>query len=155
MPLPPPAAAEPPSRNSEQVVWSGRPSQFVNTGTFITCAIFAWLIVPIPVAFWRWLEVRCITYQLTNERLRIEQGVLSRRTDELELYRVKDTAIIEPFWLRLVSLATVQIIAHDISSQRTSIHAIPAAEAKQLRETIRTNVERLRTQKRVREIDFA
>ena len=77
----------------------------------------------------------------------------SRRTDELELYRVKDTAYEQPFFLRLFSLANIILTTSDVSTPQVMIDAIPAEEARQLRETIRICVEQSRDRTRVREVD--
>src|SRR5436190_14371848 len=42
------------------------------------------------------LVVKATRYEITTERIRIRQGILTKRTDELELYRATDTALIEP-----------------------------------------------------------
>lgn len=139
--------------NQEQLIWSGRPSQIVHLGAYVLCGLTFWIIIPVFVALWKWLTVRCIKYELTNQRFRKSHGVLSRRTDELELYRVKDTTLVEPLFLRLFSLGSIKMTTSDMSTPFVTIGAIPIADAKQLRETIRVNVEQLRDRKRVREID--
>jgi len=70
----------------------------------------------------------------------------------MELYRVKDTMLHEPFLLRLVSRANIQIISSDRSSPSITLPALPNAEW--LRQQIRTNVERLRLKRGVREMDM-
>lgn len=137
----------------EALLWSDSPSQITNLGVFIICGLTFWLIVPIFVALWAYLQVKYSSYELTNQRFRLTYGVLSRRTDELELYRVKDSSFVQPFFLRIFSLANVIMTTSDISTPMVAINAIPAAEAKDLRETIRLHVERLRASKRVREVD--
>ena len=154
VPTAPPAASPTPNDHGERLLWQGRPSQVVNMGTFILCGLFCWLVVPIFVALWRWLEVRCLLYELTNQRFRVTHGVLNRRMDELELYRVKDTVFEQPFFLRLFSLANILIASSDIATPRAAIRALPAEEARRLRETIRGCVENLRDKKRVREVDY-
>ena len=98
--------------------------------------------------------IKCIDYELTSERLIFSRGVLSRRTDELELYRVKDISFVQPFFLRMFSLANIVIKSSDRSASTTNVEAIPSGDAEQLRETIRQSVERLRAAKGVREIDM-
>lgn len=139
--------------SEETVLWTGRPSQIVNLGTFVFCGLLFWLIVPIFIALWRWLVIKCTTYEVTSQRFRYSYGVLSRNTDELELYRVKDTAFTQSFFLRIFSLATVVMTTSDVNTRDSSIQAIPSDEARKLRESIRTHVEFLRDKKRVREID--
>jgi uncharacterized membrane protein YdbT with pleckstrin-like domain len=153
----------------EQVIWTGRPSQWVNFKYFfpswvLMCAtavaahllsqpwLFAVAGVFLIVPFWKWLVVRCTEMTLTNQRLKVRTGVFSRRTSELELYRVKDTSLDEPFILRLVSLGNIEIISSDRTTPRFLIPAVKGAET--LREHIRQTVERLRTTKGVREMDM-
>src|SRR4051794_26670225 len=101
----------------EQSVWRGTSSQWKNLSTFavwgiaslvlICLSIFvsraanpgiAWmgslllilLIAPIGFAVARYLTTKAKVYELTTERLKTTQGVFSKMTDTLELYRVKD-----------------------------------------------------------------
>ncbi len=132
---------------SESVIWEGHPSQWTNLPIFLACL----LIVPIPFAFWHWLQTRCFEYRITTERLVVKRGVFSKRTDELELYRVKDTALLEPFWLRVVGLGHIDLITSDRTTPLLRIAAVP--NAADLREQLRRNVERMRALRGVRETD--
>ncbi len=148
-------AAAQPSTKVETQVWTGRPSQIVNLGGFIWCALLCWLVIPILVAIWRYLLVRTMTYELTTQRFRVTHGVVARRTDELELYRVKDSEFSQTLFQRLFGLGTIAMATSDESSPLAVIACIPASRAKELREQIRNLVEDLRDRKRVREIDYA
>ena len=154
---------------SEAVIWEGSPSQFTNFGTYLACALVAvavvaagvliapqalWvLLVPLAVAVWRYLELRFFRYTVSTDRVGLTRGVLTRRTDSIELYRVKDTTLIEPFFLRLFGLSDVVLSSSDRTTPLLVLHAVPNGLA--LREQIRANVERLRVQKSVREVDMA
>jgi len=81
----------------------------------------------------------------------VRRGVFSKRTDELELYRVKDTVLVEPFWLRLVSLGHIDLTTSDRTTPLVRIAAVP--DAARLREELRSNVERMRVLRGVREAD--
>ena len=72
--------------------------------------------------------------------------------DELELYRVKDYRLENPFFLRMFSLGNIVLETSDRSSPVVRINAIQNAE--ELREKIRNCVETRRDQKGVREVDF-
>lgn len=139
----------------ESDIWSGCPSQITNLKTFILCGIFCWLLIPIFVAIWRFLLVKTTRYELTTQRFRSSYGVISKKTDELELYRVKDTAFSQTLFQRIFNLGTISITSSDSSTPYTAIQSIPASKAKELRETIRSLVEDLRDRKRVREVDYA
>jgi uncharacterized membrane protein YdbT with pleckstrin-like domain len=135
----------------EQTVWRGTSSQWKNFGFFILCALFCWLIVPIFIALARYLQTKNKVYELTTERLKTTEGVFSKVTDTLELYRVKDLEKRQPFFYRLVGVENVALNTSDASSPFILIEAIPSSVG--LADKMRNQVEAVRTQKGVREID--
>ncbi len=136
---------------AEEIVWRGTSSQWKNFGVYILCALFCWLIVPIFIALARYLQTKNKIYELTTERLKITEGIFSKVTDTLELYRVKDLETRQPFLYRLVGVENVQLNTSDTSSPFIFIEAIPRAAG--LGDKIRNQVEIIRQQKGVREID--
>ena len=160
---------EPLSKSEETLVWSGSPSQWLNAGWYIVCLIgvavlftiatltaqpivAALAIVPLIAALAKYLLVRSTRIDVTSERITTTVGIFSRRKWDMELYRVKDTMLHEPFLLRLVNRANIQIISSDRSSPSITLAALPQAEW--LRQQIRTNVEQLRLKRGVREMDM-
>ena len=135
----------------EQTVWRGTSSQWKNLGVFILCGLFCWLIVPIFIALSRYLQTKNKIYELTTERLKITEGIFSKVTDTLELYRVKDLETRQPFLYRMFRVENVQMNTSDTSSPFIFIEAIPSAVS--LGDKIRNQVEAIRAQKGVREID--
>lgn len=135
----------------EQTVWRGSSSQWKNLGVFILCGLFCWLIVPIFIALSRYLQTKNKIYELTTERLKITEGVFNKVTDTLELYRVKDIETRQPFFYRMLGVENVQMNTSDTSSPFIFIEAIPSAVG--LGDKIRNQVEIIRAQKGVREID--
>ncbi len=156
-------------RSEESAVWTGSPSQWLNAGWFIACLIGAGVlftvaaltaqpfivalaIIPAIAALVKFLTVRSTRIDVTTERITTTVGIFSRRRWDMELYRVKDTMLHEPFLLRLVRRANIQIISSDRSSPSITLPALPNAEW--LRQQIRSNVERLRLKRGVREMDM-
>ena len=162
----------------EEIVWRGTSSQWKNFGRYLLSAIlaaivivifavlrhsgsapvkefssyvFLLLLVPVFMALARYLQTKCRVYELTTERLKTTEGVFSKKTDTLELYRVKDLETRQPFLYRLVGIENVQVNTSDVSSPLVLIEAIPCAAA--LDDKVRNHVEAIRTQKGVREID--
>jgi uncharacterized membrane protein YdbT with pleckstrin-like domain len=136
----------------ERTVWFGNPSQVINLGSYILLGLFFWLVIPLFVILWKWLVVKNTKYELTTERLRMRHGVLNKKLDELELYRVRDYKLDQPFFLRLFSLGNVILQTSDRTHPTVLIEAVPNAE--ELREQLRTHVEACRTSKGVREVDI-
>jgi len=138
--------------DEERSVWNGNPSQVVNLPAFILLGLFFWLVIPLFVILWKWLVVKYTKYELTTERLHLRHGVLNKETDDLELYRVRDYKLEQPFWLRIFSLGNIVLKTSDRSHPEVTIKAIKDGEA--MRELLRKYVEECRVKKRVREVDF-
>lgn len=136
----------------EEVVWEGGPSQVVNLGTFILCGLLFFLIVPIFIALWRYLVTNATQYTLTTQRLSYRRGVFSKETDVMELYRVKDMRVVEPFFLRMFGRGDILMETSDRTHPEFVLRAVP--EPDRLRDVIRKYVELRRDEKRVREVDF-
>lgn len=136
----------------ETLIWEGSPSQWTNFKVFLVCGLLFWLIVPIFIALWRWLETSRNVFRVTTERVIVTQGVLSRRTDQLELYRAKDASLLEPFWLRLFKLGHVDLVTSDPTTPFLRLEAVPNPAT--LREQLRNAIERLRVSKGIRELDI-
>ena len=136
----------------EQTLWKGSSSQFAHFGTYLLCGLFCWLIVPLIIGIVKWIQLRCRVYEITTERIKATRGVFSRQTEEIELYRLRDYTLVEPFWLRLFGLGNIVISTGDQSAPSLVIEAIP--EAGHLRDEIRKHVEIRRDRKRVRLTEF-
>ena len=153
----------------EQTIWTGSPSQVKNAWAFFFAAVgalgilFATLIywywlpgvgfvgIPVIYALCRWMAVGAQKYELTTERLLTSRGFLSRTTDTLELYRVKDMRIIEPFRLRLFGLENVLLMTSDETSPAILIDHVPGSL--HLADKIRAQVEACRVSKGTREVE--
>ena len=165
MATPPPTTAAP----DEKTLWKGSPSQIINFGVYFLCIsgliIFGVLLIMIPqtaarmalgagmaiclvVALLRYIATRCRVYEVTSQRIRTSTGVFSRRTDEFELYRVKDITLIEPFFLRISGAGNIVITTNDTTTPTLTLEAI--REPQSLREQIRKFAEVCRERKGVR-----
>ena len=148
----------------EQAVWKGRSSEVVNLGAHVTCLLGSVAFILLSVFFesiyfliglifcaafslWKKLVNRFRVYEITTERIKVTTGIFSRNTEELELYRVKDTRLVEPFLQRLFSAGNVVLMTTDLTSPRLTVEAVK--NAGQLRETLRKNIESCRARKRV------
>ena len=136
----------------EREVWFGSPSQVINLGTFVLMGLFFWLVIPLFIILWKWLVIKTTKYEVTTQRVTTRHGVFNKETEELELYRVRDYRLEQPFFLRIFSLGNIILQTSDRSHPDMVLRAIPNGE--RLREELRTHVEACRLAKRVREIDF-
>jgi membrane protein YdbS with pleckstrin-like domain len=140
------------SAAAEEIVWRGTSSQWKNFGVYLLCGLFCWLVVPIFFALARYLQTKCRVFELTTQRFKITSGVFTKTTETLELYRVKDIETRQPFLSRLVGVENVQMTTSDASSPLVLIEAVPSSVG--FADKLRHQVEIIRQQKRVREIDI-
>lgn len=164
--------------SSEELVWQGHPShvtafllhacaltclvtllasgavlwqRFQNPPGAVACLVGALLVL--GTSFWNWLKVRSIRYEVTTERLKTTTGILTRRLESLELYRVRDLSVVQPFWYRIWGKGNVVLQTSDPTTPQVTLLAVPDPEG--LRDRLRQHIERCRQQKRafVTEID--
>lgn len=164
----------------ETVVWEGSPSQWCNFGYYFRC-VFVILLLIIPVlgilpsylnevsytAFLqfsivvfligscfilsRYLITVCHKVTLTDQRIIERTGVFSKETNEIEIYRIKDIRLIEPFWYRLISLSNLVIESTDLNYPLYVI--VGLYNGKDIKEKLRNAVDLRRDLKGVTEID--
>ena len=127
--------------------WQGSPSPLIHLGLYLSCV----LLLPLPLALWRYRQVRLTLYTLTAERLVCQQGILYRTQDEVELYRIKDYTIRASLLHRWMGIGNLVLLTSDRTHPELVLKGI--TDAYQIKELIRKQVEELRTQKGVREID--
>ena len=152
----------------EEIIWEGSQSQILNIGTFflmgiITIIIFVLslkffplasvlVIIPLAYIFIQWLIVKNHKYKVTTERIFYTTGIFSKKTEAMELYRVRDVDMYEPFWQRLFKLGNIRLTSSDETTENFLLKAVP--NPSKLMDNIRKHVEIRRDIKRVRGVEF-
>ncbi|NJL74332.1 MAG: PH domain-containing protein [Saprospiraceae bacterium] len=132
----------------EKVIWEGSPSQWTNFWYYVSCI----LVVPIPVAIWKWIECKQHDFKITEERIIEQNGVFTRKIHDVELYRVKDVRVEQPLIYRMLNLANIIVVSSDRTHPELLLPAIK--DGITVREQLRKAVELRRDQKQAREMDF-
>jgi membrane protein YdbS with pleckstrin-like domain len=160
-----PASQSPAS--TEVKLWQGNSSQWIHFWFYGLCVLLAVgiivlavstagvaavaLIIPALMWLWRWWLTKTTVYTLTNERLLVTRGIITRHQDNLELYRVRDYCVKQPILLRMLGLGNLELLTSDTMTPNVLISAVPDVEG--VREKLRTSVEAARDRKRVRQMD--
>jgi len=87
------------------------------------------------------LQLRNTRYRLTNQRLVVEEGILSRTLNEIDLRTVDDSGFSQSPLERLQGIGTVWVVATDRTLPRLVMRGIP--DPRGLREKIRENAYRM------------
>jgi uncharacterized membrane protein YdbT with pleckstrin-like domain len=108
----------------ERVLWTGRPR--------------------LPLS---WLDALMIRYKLTNERLMITHGFISKRVEEIELYRVNDVALKQSVMERIFGLGDVRLETTDSTTPESQIHDV--ANPERVKDLVRQAARNERQRRRV------
>ncbi len=155
---------------AENTIWKGSSSQWKNYKVhalfLVTLGVCGWLHWGKPAlgpwifllaaaagawALWSWLLLKTTVYTLTTERLVTTRGLLTKVTESLELYRVRDMQVVQPLLHRMVGLHNIHIVSSDATTPDIILDYLPVSD--DLGEVLRKSVEDCRSRKGVRTMD--
>lgn len=110
-----PAGAEP----EERVLFDGYAALIPSLGTLLVAILTLglWLI---PC----WWRSRSRHYRLTTRRVVVETGVLGKRLEQVDLYRVSDYSVVRPIGQRLLGTGNLVLRTLDRTSPLVAIDGI-------------------------------
>lgn len=96
-----------------------------------------WLI-GLPGVLWTYLTQITSKYKVSLRRVETEHGVLSKRVDSLELWRVLDVEYTQSLIDRMFGNAKIKLISTDQTNPELILHGLPEHRAlfEQLREAV-------------------
>ena len=121
--------------------------------------LLAWWLSPLFIFFslaviamgwYRFLYIRNSRYVITPEVIRISRGIFFKRTDQVELFRVKDYIVTQPFLLQLFRLMDVTLKSTDPENPIIWLRGIPESD---IIDTIRERVQETRQHNKIFEIN--
>lgn len=127
----PPARAEVPDAREEKTLWEGRPSDLgdqIRTG----------------------LLMNNVRYKITSQRLIITTGLVGKKTEEIELVRIKDVALEKTVMDRVMGVGTIIVYSSDPTKPEVRLEDVKEAETVKdlLRGAVRAEKERYGTRYR-------
>jgi uncharacterized membrane protein YdbT with pleckstrin-like domain len=101
---------------SEEVLFEGRPAMVSSLGALLLAVLTLglWLI---PL----WWRTRGIRYRVTTRRIVVETGVLSKRLEQVDLYRINDYTADRPFFQRLLGTGNLLLKTVDKSTPEIAL----------------------------------
>ena len=132
---------------AEELLFSGRPALIPGVGSLILAVLTLGLSVLVA-----WFRTRGIHYKITSQRVVIEQGVFSKRMEQLDLYRVVDYVVERPFGQRIMGTGNIILEAMDKTTPEIRIVAIKT-NVVSLYEKLRYATEQEKKKRGVRVLD--
>jgi uncharacterized membrane protein YdbT with pleckstrin-like domain len=136
------------STQQEEVLFDGRPALIPSVGVLLLAIVTLglWLLPRL----WRSLGVH---YRITSRRIVVETGVLSKRMEQVDLYRVNDYTVDRPFLQRLLGTGNLLLKTFDKTTPELRIQEIKT-DVVALYERLRQATEKDRAARGVRMIDY-
>lgn len=146
------------SKQELSLPWASSPSQILNLMSYLTTAIMISIIIYFePLIFsympesithdtllqgigifcglmiisdlFKFISLKCNSYNITNDKILIKKGVLSSVTENIEMYRVKDQTIVKPLFLRIFGLGNIVLFTSDQTTPTVTLTAVRDVEA--------------------------
>lgn len=144
-----PVPSAPVSDSSEEaVLFAGHPALLVGLGDL--------LLVLLTLGLWflpLWWRSIGTSYRVTNRRIVVETGVLSKRLEQVDLYRISDYSVDRPFSQRLLGTGNLLLTTIDKSSPQVALRGIKT-DLVQLYERLRQATESEKQRRLMRVVDF-
>jgi len=136
------------SHDGERVLFEGRAALVPGVGTLLLAILTLGL----------WLLVRCVQtlgtkYRITTHRVVVETGVLSKRLEQIDLYRVADYTVERPFGQRLLGTGNLLLKTFDKSTPELNVLEIKT-DVVALYEQVRAATEAEKARRNVRMVDY-
>ncbi len=139
------AAVTAPPEGAVRVLYSGTPSWKAWYGTYLLAALLAGLGVALAVLLkvmlalvllialgvggalvvcalvvlaYVELKRRATQYRVSTRTIDVEEGVLSRRINTLQLWRVRDVVFEQSLMQRMLGVASIRLVVHDDTSPK-------------------------------------
>lgn len=136
-----------PEQHPEETLFVGRPAVVASLGglvvTLLTLGIYA---------LYTWWKSAGQSYKITTQRIVVEQGVFSKRLDQVDLYRVADYVVERPFGQRVMGTGNLVITTLEAGQSTLRIERIKT-DVVALYEKLRQAVEAERIRRAVRLVD--
>jgi uncharacterized membrane protein YdbT with pleckstrin-like domain len=126
----------------ERVLFSGHPS--------VIHTAWQWLAVVLTLGIawlYYWVQSLSTRYEITTQRVRIEQGLFSKAKESVELFRIDHFDLLKPLGMRLLGQCRVQLRSSDTNFSDVVIFGIPDLE--RLADTLRECSLKERARRRV------
>jgi uncharacterized membrane protein YdbT with pleckstrin-like domain len=73
------------------------------------------LLITIPLAIWEWLKLRNTEMGLTNKRVILKTGIISRHSDEMKISSIETVEIEQGIMGRILGFGTIRVTGKGIS----------------------------------------
>ena len=109
------------------------------------------LSIPFVVlGLYKYFLIISSTFYLSDQQLIIQRGVFTKTVNYLELYRIKDILVEQPFWMKALGLMNITLLSFD---KEESLLVLKGIKISDLPQSIRNHVQECRQRNKILTID--
>ena len=128
-------------------MFDGHPALVPDLGTLLAAILTLglWLLVA-------WAKSRGTHYRITDQRVVVESGLLSKRLDQIDLYRIHDYVVERPLGQRMLGTGNLILSTQDRSTPAVRLYGL-STDVVALYERLRAATEAEKRRRGVRVLD--
>jgi uncharacterized membrane protein YdbT with pleckstrin-like domain len=132
---------------SESELFAGHPALLPGIGALLLSI----LTLGLALLYYLWRS-RSLHYRITSQRVVIESGILSKKMEQIDLYRIRDYVVERPFGQRLMGTGNILLEAMDSTTPKLRVDGLKT-DVVQLYEQLRVLTEADKKMRGVRLIE--
>ena len=110
-----------------EVIWEGSPTWRAHFGYTILACVLTPLVVGIVMLLLQWARLSSIRYRITTRRVEWETGILSKRIDGIDVWRVRHVEFFQSFGDRLGGVSRLHVYVQDQEDPQLIIRGLPGS----------------------------
>lgn len=123
--------------NEESTVLEFRPSAKGFIGKIIWGIILTPILIGLFMLLGVYITIKSTKYKLTTQRFFVQTGLISKKVEELELFRVKDVSMKQGVFQRILGVGNVTVLSTDDSTP--TVHIAGVSSPEKVKESIRSH----------------
>ena len=136
-----------PVAGPEETLYEGHPAVIGSVGALLLTIVTLGL-----AALYYWARSSGIAYKVTTRRVIVERGVLSKRLEQIDAYRIKDYVVDRPLSQRIMGTGNLLLVTMDPTTPAMELRGI-ATDVVSLYDRLRAAAESDRARRGVRIVD--
>ncbi|MSP25121.1 MAG: PH domain-containing protein [Myxococcales bacterium] len=136
------------SDEGERTLYEGHPAVLPSVTTLLIAIVTVGL-----AAIYFWIRSRSTFVRVTTQRIVVDRGILSKRMDQLDLYRVTDYVVDRPLSQRMMGTGNIILKAMDSTSSQLILSGLKT-DVVALYEALRRATEDEKRRRGVRVVDY-
>jgi uncharacterized membrane protein YdbT with pleckstrin-like domain len=105
---------------AEETLFEGRQAVFPG----IAALLLTLLTLGLAGLYFVW-QARGVTYKITTRRVIVERGLLSKRLEQVDVYRIRDFVVDRPIGQRLLGTGNLFLLTSDVTTPAVELRNLP------------------------------